>query len=192
MNIICQVLTSKNILVRTITLWMIGFILMYASWAVSYRTLPEGVLAGRLLVSRIEIVTYELTSTFSRIFCYNLFMVCIPLVASNLFKLRGLPLGYVVLLYHWTLYGALLGTNSFLIPSPMRPIPSIDALSYGVGIYEITAYTFIVASTYGLKLRLKGSKLDIQGLPAAESAAITLSILLLAASSFYEAWQIAG
>jgi len=183
---------SRNILVRTITLWTIGFISMYASWAVSYRTLPEGILVGKLLVSRIEIVTYELTSTFSRIFSYNLFMVCLPLVATNIFKLRGLPLGYPIILYHWTLYGALLGTNSFLIPSPLRLPPSIDAFSYEVGIYEITAYTFLAASTYDLKIRLKDGKLDIQGLPVAEATGIILSILVLAASSFYEAWQIAG
>ncbi|MBS7628892.1 hypothetical protein KEJ23_02820 [Candidatus Bathyarchaeota archaeon] len=52
-------------------MWTIGFVLMYASWVVSYRTLPEGILIGVLLVSRIEIATYELMSTFSRIFSYN-------------------------------------------------------------------------------------------------------------------------
>ncbi|MBS7626685.1 hypothetical protein KEJ51_06590 [Candidatus Bathyarchaeota archaeon] len=119
-------------------------------------------------------------------------MVCLPLVASNLFKMKGLPLGYPIILYHWTLYGALLGTNSFLIPSPLRPPPSIDAFSCGVGVYEITAYTLLATSTYDLKIRLKDGKPDIQGLPAGEAAGMILSILVLAASSLYEAWQIAG
>ncbi|MGQ9543111.1 MAG: hypothetical protein ACUVTM_03330 [Candidatus Bathyarchaeia archaeon] len=194
MDRIRKALMSRNILVRTATLWTIGFILMYVSWMFSYRALPEGVLCGKFLVSRLEIMTYELLSTFSRIFSYNLLLVCLPLVTSNMFKVRGLPLGYLLLEYHWMLYGMLLGTNSFLIPSPLRIQPSIDTLTYGVGLYELTAYTLMVAATYSLRIRFRNGVLkpDIQGFPAKEKVSLVTSTLLLAASNLYEAWQIVG
>lgn len=73
------------------------------------------------------------------------------IVGANLFRVGRLPLGYVPVLAHWSLFGLLLGTGSFeAAGAPVRPSPW--ALLGTVGFVEISAYTFLAAATTGLFL----------------------------------------
>jgi hypothetical protein len=181
----------RNILVRGSVLWIIGFVCMFIAWSISYRSLPEGILHGKVLISYIEIVKPDFFPTFIRILTYNLFLASLPLIITNFFKIRWLPLGYLLVPYHWIVYGILLGTNSFAVPSPTRLLPSLDILYYGVGMYEITAYTWMVASTYNLSTLLI-DKVDrkTRVFTIGEMIALILSILLLISSNFIEAQQL--
>ena len=167
---------------------------MYLAWSFSYRALPEGLLYGKFIVSQVQVVTQELFSTFSRILTYNLLLACIPLFLANLVKVKGLPLGYLLVPYHWIIYGTLLGTNSFAFPSPSRLVPTFTTLFRGVGVYEITAYTLIVAATYGLTVYTRKEKFNfrINGLLKADKIILIFSLVLLVVSNFFEAWQIVG
>ncbi len=187
-----RVLSSRNVLIRFLSLWAVGFTVMYVAWSISYRSLPEGVLCGKLLVGQVEIVTQELLSTFSRILGYNLVFACFPLVIANLVRVKRLPLGYLLVPYHWAMYGTLLGTNSFAFPSPSRLLPAFETLFRGVGICEITAYTLLAAATYGVTVYFSRGRFDLRivGLERAERIGLAVSIALLAVSNFVEAWQI--
>jgi len=187
-----DIFTSRNVLTRFLALWTAGFTCMYIAWSISYRALPDGVLCGKFLVNQVQIVTQELLSTFSRILTYNLFLACVPLVLANLVRVKGIPLGYMLASYHWVLYGMLLGTNSFIMPSPSRLLPSIGILFYGIGIYEITAYTLIAAATCSITVYFGGNISDVRigSLLRSEKITLAISFALLAASNLVEAWQI--
>ncbi len=189
-----NVFLSRNVLVRISVLWIVGFICMMIAWGISYRALPEGVFHGKVIVSYVRLVTEDLLSTFSRIFTYNLLLACTPLIISNLIKLRTLPLGYILIPYHWSIYGILLGTNSFAFPGPTRLIPTLEILFWGTGMYEITAYTLMVASTYSLSLiwTERTSKQRRQILLRGEKITLGGSIVLLLLANFFEACQIVG
>jgi len=187
-----RVFTNGNVLRRFLALWTLGFVCMYAAWSISYRALPDGILCGKFLVSQVQIITQELLSTFSRILAYNIFFACVPLILANLVRVKGIPLGYVLASYHWILYGTLLGTNSFLIPTPSRLLPTAEILLYGTGIYEITAYTLIAAATYGITAHFEKGLFNarINGFLRSEKIGLAISFALLALSNFVEAWQI--
>ena len=145
-----RLITNERILVRIISLWLIGLAVLFVAWTVSYVSLPEGSMRGTVIVSYIPLKVAEVYFTFIRIFLYNLLVAVGSLILANLIKVKGYPLGYLVLFYHWVLYGAFLGTNSFMIPTVTRLFPSLETLFRGSGIYEITSYTLIAAATYAV------------------------------------------
>ena len=153
---------------------------------------------GTVIVSYIPLKAAEVYFTFIRIFLYNLLVAVGSLILANLIKVKGYPLGYLVLFYHWVLYGAFLGTNSFMIPTVTRLFPSLETLFRGSGIYEITSYTLIAAATYavGVSVESIGSSreefhlLNNFKLSKIELAVIVLAVLLLAVANYLEAWQI--
>ena len=167
---------------------------MFLAWSISYRALPDGILHGKFLVSQIDIVTQELFSTFSRILTYNLFFACLPLILANLVRVKGLPLGYFLVFYHWILYGMLLGTNSFVMPSPSRLLPTLEIIFHGIGVYEITAYTIIAAATYGIADYFCRDQINLRTKMFLRSEKIffVMSLALLILSNFVEALQIIG
>jgi len=193
-----RLITNERILVRIISLWLIGLAVLFVAWTVSYVSLPEGSMRGTVIVSYIPLKAAEVYFTFIRIFLYNLLVAVGSLILANLIKVKGYPLGYLVLFYHWVLYGAFLGTNSFMIPTVTRLFPSLETLFRGSGIYEITSYTLIAAATYavGVSVESIGSSrgefhlLNNFKLSKIELAVIVLAVLLLAVANYLEAWQI--
>ena len=164
----------------------------------SYTTLPEGAARGAVIASYVPLQAPEPTSTFIRIFLYNLGLAVTSITIANLLKVKGYPLGYLLLLYHWFLYGIFLGTNSFMIPSVNKLFPSLATLFNGSGIYEITSYTIIAAATYGVGVSIEGlgssgketRLLENFRLSKAELATIIFAILLLAVANYFEALQL--
>ncbi len=193
-----RLITNERILVRIISLWLIGLAVLFVAWTVSYVSLPEGSMRGTVIVSYIPLKAAEVYFTFIRIFLYNLLVAVGSLILANLIKVKGYPLGYLVLFYHWVLYGAFLGTNSFMIPTVTRLFPSLETLFRGSGIYEITSYTLIAAATYavGVSVESIGSSreefhlLNNFKLSKIELTVIVLAVLLLAVANYLEAWQI--
>lgn len=190
--------TNNRIVIRVISLWLIGLAVLFTTWTLSYTSLPEGSARGTVIVSYIPLKAAEVNSTFIRIFLYNLLVAGCSLIIANLIKVRGYPLGYLVLFYHWALYGVFLGTNSFMVPNATRLFPSLETLFYGSGIYEITSYTLIAAATYavGISIESLGSSkkesrlLSNFKLSKVEFTVIILAVLLLAVANYLEAWQI--
>jgi hypothetical protein len=195
-----KTIRSDNMLIRLGSMWILGFVILFLTWIFSFRVLPESVLRGSSGAYYVPVKAENTMETFARIFLWNIFLGCIPVVIGNLVRVKGVPLGYVLAFYHWGIYGVLLGTNSFVIPGPGRFFPSLMTLFYGSGIYEISCYTFISSATFSLHDRYEDSTCDaawvrkhgwgVLRLSKTELAVIAFAILILAVSNYYEAWHI--
>ena len=193
-------LKSDKVLVRVVVLWLICALLFALAWTASYSLLPEGVLRGKLLASRLPVETSQVTTTFSRILSINLFVSCSLVVVGNLFRVGETPLGYLIVMGHSVMYGILLGTNSFAIPAPGRFAPSLSTVLGHSGAFEITAYIAIAAATQGLVIWRQRSWLDWHServgswrrwrLNRLELIVVIGALLLLTGANYREASQI--
>jgi len=181
--------SSSLVVIRVFSLWVTGLAIMFILWALSYRELPEGVLHDKFLVSMLDFTTPNKAYILLEILGYNLLLVVVPILISNLFRVKDFPIGYLLTLYHWGLYGLFLGTNSFYFPSILRPVPSVENLLSGVGFYEISSYTIIAASTYSLYSNRIGLNL-IQNLNRQDRFGLIIGFIILFLSNLFETWII--
>lgn len=181
---------NENVLVRSVTLWATGLAVMAALWAVSYREAPEGLLRDKLIVSALNFAQPNKIYVFMQIMGYNLVFACAPISIANLIRVKWLPLGYLLTLYHWGLYGLLLGTNSFYIPMAFRAAPSFEGMVSGAGFYEISSYTIIASSTSTLSLAKWSSRGFLHALSVQERIGLTAGFIMMFFSNLYEAWNV--
>jgi hypothetical protein len=191
---------TRGALVRLAALWLVCALLFTVAWSVSYHLLPEGVLRGRLLAARLPVATPQLTTTFLRVFSFNVLVAGGLVFVANLFRVGDIPLGYVVVAGHSLLYGILLGTNSFGIPAPGRFAPSLATVLGRSGAFEITAYIGLAVATKGLVILRQPSWWSWRSeqvgswrrwrLTKTELAMVIGALALLAAANYREALQI--
>lgn len=194
-------LCSRNVFVRFLSLYLTGILLFLVAWTLSYLLLPEGIIQGKNLASQIsggEAAT-SMAKEFIKIFAYNLF-ACSLIIAANLtLKIKEYPLGYLIPLIWFIMYGMMLGTNSFTISigEPMRPSFAVIKRS---GIYEIMAYCMIAAATYSLSRNKMEKLFTRKSVPIreefrdpiqkAEWITIGISIFILLLSNLRESYMI--
>jgi hypothetical protein len=171
---------------------------MFITWNFSYRSIEEGVLHGALIVSYIPLRTEDVLTTFTRVLLYNLGVAVLGIVVGNLVRIRSFPIGYALSLYHWGLFGTLLGTNSFVIAAPGKWAPSLMIFDM-TGFYELIAYTLIATATCGIYVYRQLSlfngetrKVSRQELAPtlSEGIQLALGLILLAVANYLEACQI--
>ena len=198
-----KTITNENILIRFASLWILGLAILLIVWSFSYTSLPEGsaeVTTTVSVVKYVPLTTEEVNSTFIRLFLYNTLVTMLVIFLASLVKVKGYSLGYIIVLYHWALYGLFLGTNSFLTPAATKLIPSLVTLFKGSGIYEITSYTMVAAAAFKVSIPIESvglkvergwlvSKLKNKGFSWIEILTILLAVLLLAIANYLEAWQ---
>jgi hypothetical protein len=124
-----DLLVHPNLLIRVLSNWLIGFIIFFSVWTLSYVALPLGSIqfsiANLVLTSAGEAVLPEAL----RIFAWNLCLAGGLVVLSSLFVVGDFPAGYLLPWIICALYGALLGTNSFALPDPAgESAPSLVVL----------------------------------------------------------------
>ncbi|MEM2964349.1 MAG: hypothetical protein QXE22_02715 [Candidatus Bathyarchaeia archaeon] len=180
---------NESVFVRALTLWATGVALMAALWAVSYRDAPEGFLHNKFIVSALDFTQPSKIYVFLKIIGYNLVFACAPIVIANLISVKCLPVGYLLALYHWGLYGVLLGTNSLYFPLAFRPVPSFEGMFSSAGFYEISSYTVIATSTFSVRLTGQGTGF-LQTLSFQDRIGLTTGFIMLFLSNLYEAWNI--
>lgn len=144
-----SLLTHDNINVRLAALWIVGIGLHLAAWAGGYYFLPEDALRGVFPAASVVSGDGWFVDTLIPIVLYNIVGASLLIAAANLFRIGWFPLGYLPVLFHWTLFGVFRGTGSFEMAARSKAAPSLDAL-VSAGFVEITAYTFIAAATAGL------------------------------------------
>jgi hypothetical protein len=82
-----------------------------------------------------------------RAFIWNLAFTGGLAALSSLFAVNRFPLGYLVPWITFAVYGASLGTDSFVCPTPDGPLsPSLAVLWTRAGFREITGYMLIAAA----------------------------------------------
>lgn len=132
------------------TLWAAGLAVHFAGWLAGYYLIPEGYFRGIFLSSRLPLEGGGAGMAASRIVLYNGLFASGLIVLANLFRVKNFHLGYLPVLFHWTLYGLFLGTDSFAYSQGGRIAPSLTGLVGRIGFYEITAYTLIASATAAL------------------------------------------
>jgi hypothetical protein len=142
-------LFNDSIIVRFISLFVIGAILFTGVWYLSYHFLPEGILQGK--TGSAIIIGSDAAPTmleeWGTIVMYNLGALFLVFIV-NLIRYRDrFPLGYITPLGMIALYAIFLGTNSFSIPMVERMAPTLAVFDRG-GPYEMMAFMLMAVATY--------------------------------------------
>ena len=141
-------LFNDSIIVRFISLFVIGAILFTVVWYLSYHFLPEGILQGK--TGSAIIVGSDAAPTmleeWGTIVMYNLGGLLLVVLVNLIRYLDRFPLGYVTPLGLISMYAVFLGTNSFSIPMAEPMAPTLAVLGRG-GPYEMTAFILVAVAT---------------------------------------------
>ena len=142
-------LFNDSIIVRFISLFVIGAILFTVVWYLSYYFLPEGIMQGK--TGSAIIVGSDAAPTmleeWGTIVMYNLGALLLVVLVNLIRYLDRFPLGYITPLGLITMYAVFLGTNSFSIPMAEPMAPTLAVLGRG-GPYEMTAFILVAVATY--------------------------------------------
>ena len=142
-------LFNDSIIVRFISLFVIGAILFTVVWHLSYHFLPEGIMQGK--TGSAIIVGSDAAPTmleeWGTIVLWNLLVLLLIALINLIRYLDRIPLGCITPLGLIALYAVFLGTNSFSIPMAEPMSPTLAVLGRG-GPYEMTAYILVAVATY--------------------------------------------
>jgi len=126
-----------NRLLSFLKLVLVLTCLMFATWLLSAALLPQGILRA-YFAGRFSTLVGEMTVW--KVFLANFLIGFLGVQFMNLFRVGKLPGGLFVLPVFWIIYGALLGTNSFVFAD--KPVPlSLSVLWTRTGFSELLAYT---------------------------------------------------
>lgn len=138
-------------LLSLLKLILILTLLMFLSWYLSARFLPNEVLHSYFShIFEVNPITNG-KFTFWGIFVSNFVIGFVGIQFMNLFKVKKIPGGLFILPLFWIIYGVLLGTNSFIYAKDSIPF-SISVLWERTGFNELVAYTFGYVATYNWAL----------------------------------------
>ncbi len=142
-------LFNDSIIVRFVSLFVIGAILFTTVWYLSYHFLPDGILQGKtgsaIMVGSDAAPT--MLEEWGTIVMWNLGGLLLIVLINFIRYLDRFPLGYIPPLGQIALYAIFLGTNSFSIPMAERMAPTLAVFSRG-GPYEMMAFILIAVATY--------------------------------------------
>ena len=141
----------ENLLVRFAGLYLLGLLLFLLAWNLGYFLLPEAALRGSSVAAKAagEQVSGSLYGELSRIFLVNLILGSIIIGFNFAIRINRVPLGYMIPLVWFILYGLTLGSNSFTIAMDQRMAPSLEVIGRS-GLYEMAAYTLLAAATFSI------------------------------------------
>lgn len=115
----------EKVVVRFLSLYLLGLVLFFAGWPLSYLVLPEGLIRGLYPLTQMagDKATGSLLKEFFTIFGVNLIGLLAIILGNYILRVRTIAFGYLVPLAWMIMYGITIGTNSFSIPlaEPMAP-----------------------------------------------------------------------
>lgn len=146
-----RILCHEHVLVRFGGLYLLGFVFFLGTWHLGYHLLPEGALKGSSIAAQAagEEVSGTLAGELIRILLINVIMGTMIVSFNLALRINKFPLGYLVPMVWFILYGLILGSNSFSIPMDRRMGPSFNVIQRS-GIYEMAAYTLIAVATFNI------------------------------------------
>jgi len=179
-----------------VSIWVLGIALNLLAWLIAYLLIPEAALKGIFPSAGFISEQSSLWDTLAFILVYNILIACGLILAANLFRIGSLPLGYLIIIFHWSMYGLFLGSNSFDISRSDKIFPSLSHLISSVGFLEISAYSFLAAASINLFIyhqktlwTFKSTKVREFNqiiLTKSEYVIITLAFVMLIAAGFKE------
>ena len=188
-------LFNDSIIVRFISLFVIGAILFTVVWHLSYHFLPEGIMQGK--TGSAIIVGSDAAPTmleeWGTIVLWNLLVLLLIALINLIRYLDRIPLGCITPLGLIALYAVFLGTNSFSIPMAEPMSPTLAVLGRG-GPYEMTAYILVAVATYNQsRFALTNNSYRISPVPRLsleQWVRIGLAVALILLAGWHEAAMI--
>ena len=193
-------LEHEHVVVRFISLYLLGLALFFASWTLSYLFLPEGLIRGLSPLTQMagDKAADSLLKEFLIIFGVNLIGFLAIILGNYILRVRTISFGYLIPLAWMMMYGLILGTNSFSIPlaEPMAPTLAVFERS---GLYEMAAAVLFAVATNSISANHSGTfrspskpvpRQDRSSLKTEQWIAVALSVLILAAAAFREAYMV--
>lgn len=192
-------LADNRLIVRFISLYIIGLVLFFLSWTVTYFLVPEGILSGGLLSKLAgDTAADTLGLETMKIFIINLVGMLLIVGGNYLLRVKYFSYGYLVVLAWMVMYGAILGTNSFSIPLKETLAPTIAVFKRS-GLYEMMAGVLIAVATDTISINKSESffstsqkvpKSKRQSIKKDGWLAIGAAVLILFGSALREAYMI--
>ena len=191
-------LLHDDLLVRFPALLVADAAVLIAAWTMGYLLLPEGLLAGRTgaaILAGGDLVGGSVALEAARLLVINLAVVACAIIAPNLIRQGGWPLGYSSLAVITAVFGVTIGTNSFAVSLGGKMPPSLEVLGSS-GLYEIAAYALAAAATVSIvRWEVVGPK-AVRVAPATDpraarqrNAGVAVSVLVLALACLFEAFR---
>ncbi|RCW54620.1 MULTISPECIES: hypothetical protein [Halanaerobium] len=195
-----NLLKSDRIIVRFFGLYLLSLFLLFSSWFISYHFLPDGLLRGRMALSNLagDSAAFSLVLEFFKIFIINTLGFFVIIAGNYILRVKYFAFGYLVPLAWTTLYGLILGTNSFAIQMTEKLAPSWKVFMRS-GPYEMMAAVLLAVATDKIAINKSESFLKkSEAVPKSERDklkkknyfAIIISFLILAAAAWREAYMI--
>jgi hypothetical protein len=190
---------QENVFKRFLWLYGLYSLLNFVSFLSGYYLLPEGFMRGSPY-SAIGSFVASATSFWGELgltLLFNLGIVIVVCILTNLQQLKGIPMGYVVLVVLGIISGLVSGTNSFAA-SDLKQFNAWEGMALGmsIGEVEMLAYVLVISATANIGLyqykslwQWRGEKIknlrDIRLLPA-EIFCLCLAILMLVMAAYRE------
>ena len=194
-----QIQPQENVFKRILWLYGLYSLLNLVSFLSGYYLLPEGFMRGSPY-SAIGSFVASATSfwgEFGLTLLFNLGVVIVVCILTNLQQLKGIPMGYVVPIILGIFGGFVSGTNSFTA-SDLKQFNAWDGMALGMSIggVEMLAYVFVISATANIGLenykslrQWKGEKIkdwrNIR-LSSSEIFCLCLGILLIVVAAYRE------
>jgi len=195
---LARYLLHNNLLVRFPALLIADAAVLLAAWMLGYLLLPEGFLTGRTgaaVLAGGDLAGGSVALEAARLIAINLAVVGCAIIAPNLVRQGGYPLGYGTLATITAVFGVTIGTNSFAVSLGGKMPPSLEVFGAS-GLYEVAAYALATAATVSIvRWQVVGSKAERVPAVADRTAirqrnvgvAVALVILVLACA--FEAYR---
>jgi hypothetical protein len=150
-----QIQPRENVFKRILWLYGLYSLLNLVSFLSGYYLLPEGLMRGSPY-SAIGSFVASATSfwgEFGLTLLFNLGIVIVVCILTNLQQFKGIPMGYVVLVVLGIVSGLVSGTNSFSA-SDLKQFNAWDGMALGLSIggVEMLAYVLVISATANIGL----------------------------------------
>ncbi len=155
MNVQANAVPSDNVFKRLLILYGLYTLISNAMFLIGYYLLPEGFMRGSPQVQAAGAITAagSFWAEFGLTLLVNLAWIGGLTIVLNLNQIKGLPLGYIMILPLAVVSGLVLGTNSFAA-SDLKQYNAWEgtALGLSIGGIETFAMVLIIAATVAFGL----------------------------------------
>ena len=194
-----QIQPQENVFKRILWLYGLYSLLNMVSYLSGYYLLPEGFMRNspyEAIGSFVASAT-SFWGVFGLTLLFNLSVVIVVCILTNLQQLKGIPMGYVAPIILGIFSGLVSGTNSFTA-SDLKQFNAWDGMALGMSIggVEMLAYVFVISATANIGLenyrslrQWKGDKIkdwrNIR-LSSSEIFCLCLGILMIVVAAYRE------
>lgn len=193
-------LGNERVLIRFISLYVLGLVLFFLSWTIAYYSLPESFLREFGILGKLagDKAADSMGHEFMKIIGLNLIGVSFIIIGNYILRVKYFSFGYLVPLAWMIMYGATLGTNSFSIQLEEAMEPTLAVFNRS-GLYEMMAGVLVAVATNSISVNYSDNisskskpipKDKRVHLKKEQWIAVGIAILILSGAALREAYMI--